>query len=590
MDNQKCFQEKNYKVDFCVIGGGIAGMTAAISAARHGVKVLLMHDRPVLGGNASSEIRMWICGAHGENNRETGLLEEISLDNFYRNPYKNYSIWDSILYEKVRFEENITLLLNCSCNNAEMDGNKIKSVKGWQLTTQTWHVVEAELFADCSGDSVLAPLTGAEHRWGREAGKEFSESIAPNVADKKTMGLSCLIQARQFNEKRSFIPPFWANKYTKEDLPYRIPNMDNMNENFWFLELGGMQDTIHDSEEIRDELLKVAFGMWDFIKNNSESNADNWELDWVGFLPGKRESRRYVGDYIMNQNDVEHEGRFDDMVAYGGWPMDDHNPGGINTKEFPTIFHPAPTPYGIPYRCLYSKNIDNLFFAGRNISFTHSSLSSSRVMGTCAIIGQAVGNAAALAVKNRLTPRGIYQEKIGELKQILMEDDCYLPWNKRAMSDLTQNASLKASEGEAENLRNGADRPIGEVDNGWYGNLNSWVEYSFSEPKPIEYIRIVFDSDLNRKTLADNFRLENHAMVSNIYLNQPACTPPTTLVKDFRIEIMDEDGIYKVFKSIKGNYQRVIMLPINIKTKAIRFIPESTWGSQKAHLFALDII
>ena len=166
---------KYHKADLCVIGGGLAGMCAAIAAARHGAKVVLMHDRPVLGGNASSEIRMWICGAHGENNRETGIIEEIELENMYRNPNRNYSIWDSILYEKVRFEENITLLLNCSCNSLEMNGNRIKSVKGWQLTTETWHTVEADLFADCSGDSILAPLSGAEYRIGREAFAEFGE-------------------------------------------------------------------------------------------------------------------------------------------------------------------------------------------------------------------------------------------------------------------------------------------------------------------------------------------------------------------------------------------------------------------------------
>ena len=159
-----------HKVDFCVVGGGIAGMLAAISAARHGVKVALMQDRPVLGGNASSEIRMWICGAGSRvrNLQETGILEEIALENMKRNPERNYSIWDSILYEKVRFEPNITLLLNCACTSVEMDGSSIKSVTGFQLTTYTWHTVEAKIFADCSGDSILAPLTGAEHRIGRE--------------------------------------------------------------------------------------------------------------------------------------------------------------------------------------------------------------------------------------------------------------------------------------------------------------------------------------------------------------------------------------------------------------------------------------
>ena len=168
-----------HRADLCVVGGGLAGMCAAIAAARHGVRVALMHDRPVLGGNASSEIRMWICGARGENNRETGIIEEIALENLYRNPLRNYSMWDTVLYDKVRHEDNVALILNCSCTDLQMDGNRIRSVKGWQLTTQTWHTVEADLFADCSGDSILAPLSGAQFRMGREARREFGEDIEP---------------------------------------------------------------------------------------------------------------------------------------------------------------------------------------------------------------------------------------------------------------------------------------------------------------------------------------------------------------------------------------------------------------------------
>ncbi len=172
-------KHKNQKIDFCVVGGGLAGMCAAIAAARRGIKVALIQDRPVFGGNASSEIRMWICGACGRDSRETGIIEELQLENRYRNPRSNYSIWDSVLYEKVRFEPNITMLLNCSANDVEMEGQRIKAVKAWQLTTETWHRVEATLFSDCSGDSILAPLTGAEFRVGREARHEFDEDVAP---------------------------------------------------------------------------------------------------------------------------------------------------------------------------------------------------------------------------------------------------------------------------------------------------------------------------------------------------------------------------------------------------------------------------
>ena len=151
-----------YSPDILIVGGGMAGICAAVAAARHGAKTVLIHDRPVLGGNASSEVRMWICGARGENNRETGILEEIALENLYRNTNPCYSVWDSVLYEKVRFQENLTSLLNCSCFDAETRDGRIISVTGWQMTTQQFHKVEAKLFADCSGDSILAPLTGAD--------------------------------------------------------------------------------------------------------------------------------------------------------------------------------------------------------------------------------------------------------------------------------------------------------------------------------------------------------------------------------------------------------------------------------------------
>ena len=334
----------------------------------------------MLGGNASSEVRMWVCGAHGPNNRETGLVEELNLENLYRNPGYNYSIWDGIMYEMARSEPNIELLMNCSCFGCEMDGARIKSVRGWQMTTQTFHEVHAVLFADCSGDSVLAPLTGAEFRVGREARAEFGEDIAPEQADSRTMGMSCMLQAREENRPCEFIPPKWAYKFTRDDLAHRVPDMSNPCENFWYLELGGDGDSIRDTEMLRDELLKTAYGIWDYVKNapeNKEKNA-NWRLDWMGILPGKRESRRYVGDYIMTQHDVRAEGRFDDLIAYGGWSMDDHHPSGFRTAERPTIFHPAPSPYGIPYRSTYSRNIENLMFAGRNISVTHTAMSSTR--------------------------------------------------------------------------------------------------------------------------------------------------------------------------------------------------------------------
>jgi len=577
-----------HECDFCVVGGGLAGMCAAIAAARGGLKVVLIQDRPMFGGNASSEIRMWVCGALGDNNRETGIMEEICLENLHRNPYRGFPVWDSILFEIVKNEKNITALLNCTCNDCEMDGATIKKVIGWQMTTQTYHTVSAKLFADCSGDSILAPLTGAEYTMGREERALYNESIAPVCGDKKTMGNTCLIQARETNTKRTFIAPEWAYKFTKEELEERFSNLENPSENYWYLELGGTQDTIHDAEEIRDELLSIAYGIWDYIKNSGECNADNWELDWVGYLPGKRESRRYIGDYVMNQNDVSGGGRFEDVVAFGGWSMDDHNPDGIRTSEPATIFHPAPSPFGIPYRSLYSKNIDNLFFAGRNISVTHSAMSSTRVMATCATIGQAVGTAAGIALKFDLSPRGVYENKLRLLQQTLMEDDCFLPGFAMEMSSVMKSSVITSDGCGEEQLLNGHNRKIGENENCWLGKCGDRINIDFEKEEYITGLNIVLDSDLDRKTNGDTSKIARKSTVANYPLSLMPVHTPETLVNDLKIELINCDGSYEDFAEITDNYQRVIKCNIGKKCKGLRITPVSTHGSKEVRIFSVN--
>ncbi len=583
-----------HDVDFCVVGGGLAGLCAAVEAARHGVSTALVQERPMLGGNASSEIRMWVCGAgfRGENKLETGLLEEIMLENLYRNPDKNYSIWDGILYGLACAESNLILLLNCSVNAVEMDGSRIKCVTGWQLTTEQYHTVNARVFADCSGDSVLAPLSGADFVIGREAKSAFGESIAPDLGDRKTMGMSCMIQARQEDRPSTFIPPKWAYHYTAQNLPHRIPDMDSPTENFWYLEIGGDADSIADTEEKRDELLRIAYGLWDYVKNapeNKEKNA-NWRLDWVGILPGKRESRRYLGDVVMTQNDVQSGGHFPDLVAYGGWSIDDHDPRGFYSGDHPNVNYPAPRPYGIPYRSLFSRNINNLFCAGRNISVTHWALSSTRVMGTCATLGQAVGAAAYLAVRDGATPRSVYENAIEELQAILMEDDCYLPFRTRRIPELTLNAELLCPGPDAENLRNGLDRPIDNSDNGVTLALGQSAAYLFGRKCPVKKARIIWDSDLNRDTMpfisGCPFR---HNMLANRPWHCPDFYVPKTMTRAYRLEGLSESGEWRVLYETQNNYQRLNTIPLTGEYLGIRLTPLETWGNDAAHLFSFDV-
>jgi hypothetical protein len=577
-------QEKKYTVDFCVVGGGLAGLSAAIAASRKGLKVVLVHDRPVLGGNASSEIRMWILGAKGNQNHETGIIEELLLENSYRNPNGNWSIWDSILYEKVRFEENITLLLNCTCNGINMNGSKIRSVRAWQMTTETWYTIEADYFADCSGDSILAPLSGAEFRLGREARGEFGESLAPEKADNLRIGQGIIIQAREMTTPQKFIPPTWAYKYeSDDDFPAEPHNFRDTN--FWWLEVGNIRDTIHESQDIHDELLKMAFGVWDHLKNHGDHNTENWALDWIGFLPAKQESRRYVGDYILTQRDVENGARFDDAVAYGGWPLEDHPVYPYKQKGKAIDMYSIPI-YHIPYRCLYSRNIDNLFFAGRNISTSHMALTSTRVMATCSICGQAIGTAAAIAKENNLSPRGVYKLKIKELQAALKDDDCYIPGQVAEIPELTRSARLESSDGDAEVLRNGINRTLDDIDNGWWGNVDSEITFSFDRPEKVSQLSVVFDSNFIRNGVWEGSHPKN---MPNYYpLERPQYKVPETLVKNFRIEA-EIDGVFQTVANVKNNHQRLVKVDLNVTTKKVKFIPEETWGADKVHIFSITL-
>ncbi len=582
--------------DLCVVGGGMSGIAAAIAAAREGIKVVLMHERPVLGGNASSEIRMWISHARGRDNRETGILEEIYLESIYRNPTKNYHIWDTILFDFVKREKNITLLLNCTCLDAESEKGsfehgrsiRIKSVTGYQMTTQRMIEVRAKYFCDSSGDSILAPLTGAEFRIGREAASEFGEDSDITVADNMTMGMSCLIQGRETTRPVDYIAPECAAKLTRENFEDRNPDIYTEEENFWYLELGGDRDSIGDTEELRDELLGLATGTWDYIKNSGEFESRNWELDFLGFLPGKRESRRMCGEYMITQRDISDGRVFDDEIAFGGWPLDDHYPGGFYHKGVPNTDVATPAPYSIPYRALYSKNVSNLFFAGRNISMTHFAMSSIRVMATCTLLGEAVGKAAAIATENSFAPHDVYLNCIDELQNMLQREDCFLPSKRREISEVCKNAKLNLA---CDYLRNGEDRAhrVYDTENGAYCSVNcgNAIEYSFPKCE-IKRAHIVFDSDLNRETLPGGRVERNHITRANVRLDVPVMHMPKTLCRNFTLfgEIGGER--FELLK-VENNRKRAYDLKIEKELDKLILVPESVWGeSDKASVISFD--
>ena len=328
-------RNKDSVYDVIVAGGGLAGICAAIAAARHGCSTALIQDRPVLGGNFSNEIRVHVGGASHSfrNARETGVIEELLIEDRYRNhfPIMNAhigSIWDMVLWETVTKEENIELYLNTSAREAIMDGNRIVGVKAFQLGTEKSFDFKGKIIIDATGDGAVAFDAEADNRMGREARSKFGESLAPEKADNYTLASSIQFRTRDMGGQIKYQPPSWAHDYpTDDDLPFR--GHSRISGGFWWIEYGGMLNTIKDNEKIRDELWKCVLGVWDHIKNHGGHGAENYALEWIGSVPGKRESRRFMGDYILTQNDVESAIPFDDRVAYGGWPIDRHPPKGI---------------------------------------------------------------------------------------------------------------------------------------------------------------------------------------------------------------------------------------------------------------------
>lgn len=543
-------KDRRDEYDLIVAGGGLAGICAAIAAARHGCSVALIQDRPVLGGNSSSEIRVNVGGASHSfrNARETGIIEELLIEDRHRNPFPMVnahisSIWDMILWEWVTREENLDLYLNTSARKALMEGDRIVGVRASQLGTEEEFEFRARIVIDATGDGAVAFDAGAEYRMGREARSEFNESLAPEKADSYTLGSSIMFRTRDMGRPVEFEPPSWAYDFpTDEDLPFR--NHGRISGGFWWIEFGGMLDTIKDNERIRDELWKLVFGVWDHIKNHGDHGAENYALEWVGSIPGKRESRRFMGDYILTQNDVEEAVLFEDRVAYGGWPIDLHPPKGIYEAGKPANFKRLKQPYSIPYRCLYSRNVENLMMAGRNISVTHVALGTTRLMATCAVIGQAAGTAAYLCGKYDTTPRGIYEDHIRELQQLLLKDDCYIiKMRNEDPDDLARGAKVRASSCMGpkygpENVINGVSRPEGDEMNMWASDpaigMPQEIELEFENPVHMNSVYLTFDTNLDKLV---------------------GSGPAPECVRDYELSFFDGDRWAPLVK-VSGNYHR----------------------------------
>lgn len=448
---QRELRLEEIECDLVIVGGGLAGTCSAITAARAGVKVTLVQDRPVLGGNASSEVRLWALGATahmGNNNRwarEGGVIGEILVENMYRNPEGNPLIVDTILLEKVIQEPNIRLLLNTAAFEVTKSGaDKIDTIRAFCSQNSTMYAIRAPLFCDASGDGVVGFMAGAAFRMGAETYDEFEEKLAPSEDYGHLLGHSIYFYTKDIGQPVKFVPP----SYALDDIT-EIPRWRNFNANqqgcqLWWIEYGGRLDTVHDTEKIKWELWKVVYGVWNYIKNSGEfPEAETLTLEWVGTIPGKRESRRFEGHYMLHQQDIIQQRRHEDAVAYGGWALDLHPADGIYSEKPGCNQWHSRGVFQMPYRMMVSRNIENLFIAGRIMSASHVAFGSTRVMLTGAHAAQAIGMAAALCLRDNVKPADV---NITQLQRALLRQGQFIPHVPLIdPQDLIQLASLKAS-------------------------------------------------------------------------------------------------------------------------------------------------
>jgi hypothetical protein len=409
------------KFDFVVVGGGVAGTAAALTAARQGLKVALIQDRPVLGGNNSSEVRVHLGGRINLDPypKLGDVVNEIApLRGGNAQPGDYYE--DEKKLEMVNAENNISLFLNFRAFKVEKEGTTIRTVFAKHIETAEELSFSAPLFADCTGDGTIGYLAGADFAMGRESKAEFNEATAPEEADKMTMGSSVQWYSKE-GDKSSDFPEF------NYGIDFNETNAQKVTMGEWTWETGMNFDQISDFERVRDYGMLVVYSNWSYLKNKSSFKEEykNKYLDWVAYIAGKRESRRLIGDMVLTEQDITDFVIYPDASAPTSWTIDLHYPDPKNTEHFPgaefksIAVHKTIHPYPIPYRCFYSRNINNLFMAGRNISVTHVALGTVRVMRTTGMMGEVVGMAASVAAKNKTTPRGVYQEHLDELQRLM---------------------------------------------------------------------------------------------------------------------------------------------------------------------------
>jgi hypothetical protein len=490
-------------------------------------------------------------------------------------------------------EPNITLLLETALYAASMNNGRITEALARCDKSEHLYRIRAKMFCDCTGDSRLALEAGAEMRTGREARAEFGEPLAPERPDNRTLGSSILFTSRLHRTPMPFTPPRWARKIGTEQLLHR--GINSWEYGYWWIEWGGDHDIIADNERIRFELLSIVMGVWDYIKNSGEfPDSKYWAMDWVGMMPGKRGSRRLIGDHVLTQQDLM-QGRFADAVAIGGWPMDAHPPEGFDRPDLPpnTTLRP-PEVYDIPLRSLYSRNIANLFMAGRNISASYVAFTSARVMATCGVEGQAIGTAAAQCVETGRTPREIANDprQIARLQETLLRDDQTIKGRpNRDPLDLARRASVTASadehtaparvvlDGWTRDVPNAKGDPV-EVHH-WAARTPAWIELTWPEPQRIREIQVTFDSGFRRQLTLSAQEAQN--------INLLRAPQPET-VRDYSVVLRSGNGHSRVVAEVAGNFQRVNRHRFDAaEATAVRLEIRATNGDPLARVFEVRV-
>lgn len=410
---------ENY--DLVVVGGGIAGITTSLTAARLGLKVALVHNRPVLGGNNSSEIKVPMAG-------DLNMLPYEHLGDITRelHPKEKSGISamnDMLKLDLILAEKNIDLYLETHVFDAFVKSGKIREITARNIQSNEEFTLEGALFADCTGDGNLGFLASADYKQGRESKAETGETLAPENPDSLVLGATLHWASEKANQPVPFPECPWALHFTEE-------NCQNATAASWNWETGFQYDMVNNAEFIRDHMFRAIYGNWAYQKNfaSNKEKYKNYKLNSMGYILGKRESRRLLGDYIFSENDIREGIELEDACVPSRWGIDLHYPDPKNSKYFPqhefrsVAFHEKKQIHPVcllPYRSLYSHNISNLFMAGRCVSMTHIAHAMFRVQNTTGMMGEVVGMAAFIATKNKTTPRGVYHSHLEEFKMLL---------------------------------------------------------------------------------------------------------------------------------------------------------------------------